>query len=213
MFLISVIIMPNEVRHILKMVKIKKFKIKVSPFEVFKSRKKEEKDLKWSKELKKEIEKEIESKIGYLDPKVVYETFKGEETKEIFSQNAPAISFACITIGDPDRMPLEYKKESKTQAINQNKTSILRGENVIFEKRDTAIFEVALSSAAKFTQKLIKEEAEGEKFNLSEGFLPGKEVSGKIPQLLNADKIGVKIDENGNIYPPWSKILVYQWEK
>jgi hypothetical protein len=159
--------------------KIKKFKLKISPYLVEKKLK-EKSYAEILPEIKKIISEKIEEVEKLLLPATVYETFKPEQ---IFPRLSPKGFFS--------------DDSEKDNCVSLTIYVIVLGEKTKFMKGDQAeiyqaIIESAQEQARRFVYRLVNEEAKKENYLLGMNVdLPIDEKTRKIFKLIDFNRLGL----------------------
>ncbi|MFC2061905.1 vitamin B12 dependent-methionine synthase activation domain-containing protein [Elusimicrobiota bacterium] len=195
--------------------KIRGFKIKLRKREILKSLKYNSDFVSISPEIEKTIQDQIENAYEIIYPSIIYETYSGDsekyssvkedvmmnsaKVKEVLS-NSEIFTVMAATIGS--------KLEEKIDSI---KNKDLTAATIL-----DAVGSEAAEQCVNFISKIIRKEASKKECYLGMRFSPGYgdwpiEASGKILNLFEMDKIGLRVNESGIMLPRKSITAIQPW--
>jgi hypothetical protein len=150
-------------------------------------------------EIEEAIQRSCRFYVKFLSPAVVYDTFSKESLLFVYEKDIPAKwvaeSIFFVTIGNS--IEKEYKKNEN--AFGEHTSKIV-----------SAIAVDALEQSKNFVQRLIVNEAQGEKCGITRAVDIPNELCEEVSKVVRSEKIGVSV-QSDNISPKYSSAGLFYW--
>jgi hypothetical protein len=179
--------------------KIKNFKVNIRLKDISRIVKKLVNADDMSIEIEEAIQMSCRFYAKFLSPAVVYDTFSKESLIFVYEKDVPAKwvaeSIFFVTIGDT----IEKEQKKNENAFGEHTSKIV-----------SAIAVDALEQSKNFVQRLIVNEAQDEKCDITRVVDIPNELCKEVSKVVQSEKIGVSV-QSGNIFPKYSSAGLFYW--